>query len=136
MDEPLLLNKGGGLEYGNKKPFLATTGTVYGITGTMFLAFSAPILVIAFLAIVHLIISGEEQFQEKEKSKRPCFRLWTLPVIVDGPFGVVSAAELIGIVLFSVYIGWAVYSYTVKNLDILSEFQYTFKEERYNPTLL
>ncbi|XP_057502904.1 ferric reduction oxidase 6-like [Actinidia eriantha] len=171
MDESLLLNKGDGLDYGNKKPFLAsfmkfalkftmwvifiawasiiflypsefvygfyrkfiqaTTGTVYGITGTMFLAFSAPILVIAFLAIAYLIISGEEQFQGKETSKRPCFQLWTLPVIVDGPFGVVSAAELIGIVLFSVYIVWAVYAYTLKNLDILSKLQRTFEEESY-----
>ncbi|GFY94643.1 ferric reduction oxidase 6 [Actinidia rufa] len=171
MDESLLLSNGDGLDYGNKKPFLAssmkfalkftmwvifiawasiiflypsefvyglyqkfiqaTTGTVYGITGPVFLAFSAPILVIAFLAIAYLIISGEEQFKGKETSKRPCFQLWTLPVIVDGPFGVVSAAELIGIVLFSVYIIWAVYAYTVKNLDILSKFQLTFEEKSY-----
>ena len=72
----------------------------------------------------------------KETSKCPCFRLWTVPVIVDGPFGVVSASELIGIVLFSVYIVWAVYAYTLKNLNILSKLQLTFEEERYNPMLL
>ncbi|XP_058186398.1 ferric reduction oxidase 7, chloroplastic-like isoform X2 [Rhododendron vialii] len=109
----------------------STTGTVFGITGSIFLVFSAPILVIAFLAITHLFLSGEEEFQEKKLSKNPWFRLWTFPVIVDGPFGVVSAAELIGILLFSMFTIWAVYAYTLANFNILSKFQLTFIEESY-----
>ncbi|KAF7130024.1 hypothetical protein RHSIM_Rhsim10G0099300 [Rhododendron simsii] len=109
----------------------STTGTVFGITGSIFLVFSAPILVIAFLAIAHLFLSGEEEFQEKKLSKNPWFRLWTFPVIVDGPFGVVSAAELIGILLFSMFTIWAVYAYTLANFNILSKFQLTFVEESY-----
>uniref|UniRef100_A0A5B7AER1 ferric-chelate reductase (NADH) n=1 Tax=Davidia involucrata TaxID=16924 RepID=A0A5B7AER1_DAVIN len=114
-----------------QKLIQATHGTVLGITGSIFMVFSAPILIIAFLSIAYLIISGEEELQEKKSPKFPRFRLWTFPVIVDGPFGVVSAAELIGILLFSLYIIWAVSAYTVRNLNLLSEFQLTFKEESY-----
>ncbi|KAG5528424.1 hypothetical protein RHGRI_029188 [Rhododendron griersonianum] len=67
----------------------------------------------------------------KKLSKNPWFRLWTFPVIVDGPFGVVSAAELIGILLFSMFTIWAVYAYTLANFNILSKFQLTFIEESY-----
>ncbi|KAA8536665.1 hypothetical protein F0562_029143 [Nyssa sinensis] len=109
----------------------ATDGPVFGITGSIFLLFSGPILIIAFLSIAYLIIYGEEELQEKKTSKYPRFRLWTFPVIVEGPFGVVSAAELIGILLFSVYIIWAVSAYTVQNFSILSKLQLTFKEDCY-----
>ena len=51
---------------------------------------------------------------------------------MDGPFGVVSAAELIGILLFSVYVIWAVSAYTIQAFQILAEYQLSFKEERYN----
>ncbi|KAI4298874.1 hypothetical protein L6164_032387 [Bauhinia variegata] len=105
----------------------ATSGTPFGITGSIFMLLSGPILIIAFLAIVHLIISGEEELQEKKASKNPRLRLWTFPVLVNGPFGVVSATEFIGIVLFSVYILWAVYAYTMRSLSYVSEHQISFK---------
>lgn len=112
-------------EIGNQlseKLINATRGTVFGVTGSLFLAFSAPILLIAFLAVAYLIISGEDVFEKKKISKSPRFRLWTFPVLVDGPFGVVSAAELIGIILFVVFIVWAVYAYTLRNLSFLARF--------------
>jgi len=51
---------------------------------------------------------------------------------VDGPFGVVSATELIGIVLFVVYVIWAVYAYTTQILSVISQSQLTLKQKRYN----
>ncbi|GMI80640.1 ferric reduction oxidase 7, FERRIC REDUCTION OXIDASE 7 [Hibiscus trionum] len=99
----------------------ATRDSVFGISGSLFLAFSAPILLIAILAVAHLIISGEDVY-EKKSLKKPGFRLWTFPVLVDGPFGVVSAAELIGIVLFVVFVIWAMYAYTLRNLNLLTLF--------------
>ncbi|KAJ0094191.1 hypothetical protein Patl1_16750 [Pistacia atlantica] len=110
----------------------ATTGTVFGVTGSIFLVFSGPVLVIAFLSIVHLIISGEEDLPRKKTSKYPRFRLWTFPMLVDGPFGVVSAAEFVGIVLFVVFVIWAVYAYTMTNISLLSKFQIPSKEKRYH----
>ncbi|KAH9750110.1 Ferric reduction oxidase 7 [Citrus sinensis] len=107
----------------------ATSGTIFGITGSRFLIFSGPIAIIAFLAIAHLIISGEENFERKKAPKHPRFRLWTFPVLVDGPFGVVSAAEFVGIVLFVVFIFWAVYTYTMRNISLLSEFRIPTKEQ-------
>ncbi|CDP11668.1 unnamed protein product [Coffea canephora] len=76
-----------------------TAGSLFGHTGNTFLLFGVPIVIIAFLAIAYLIISGEEEFPEfkKKVSKIPRFSLWTFPVLVDGPFGVVSAAEMIGL---------------------------------------
>ncbi|PWA82413.1 ferric reduction oxidase 7 [Artemisia annua] len=102
----------------------ATNGTLFGLTGSIFLIYSGPVLVIAFLAIIYLRICGQEEIQEKVK-KTASFRLWTFPVIVDGPFGVVTAAELIGILLFGVYIIWAVIAYTIKNISLLPLFEIT-----------
>ncbi|XP_048128932.1 ferric reduction oxidase 7, chloroplastic-like [Rhodamnia argentea] len=99
----------------------ATTGSVYGITGSMFLLFSGPILVIVVLAIASLMVFGKKELQLKTTSKYPRSRLRTLPILVDGPFGVVSAAEFIGICLFVVFVLWALYAYTMQNLEVLSE---------------
>ncbi|KFK22244.1 hypothetical protein AALP_AAs62663U000200 [Arabis alpina] len=101
----------------------ATSNTLFGITGSMFLIFSGPILIIAVLASLYLIISGEEKvFHKKKILKFPRFRLWTFPVLVDGPFGVVSAAEFLGIIIFSVFFLWAIYAFTLRNLALLSLF--------------
>ncbi|XP_050379052.1 ferric reduction oxidase 7, chloroplastic [Argentina anserina] len=99
----------------------ATSGTLFGVSGSLFLLFSGPILIIAFLSFVFLIISGEEELPEKKTSRYPSFRLWTFPVLVDGPFGVVSATEVIGILLFIVYVLWAVCLYTMRLLSSLSD---------------
>lgn len=69
-------------------------------------------------------------FCSKKAAKGPRFRLWTFPVLVDGPFGVVTAAEMIGVVLFSVYIVWAVVMYTIKDIDLLSLFHPRDMKER------
>uniref|UniRef100_A0A1J3IPT1 ferric-chelate reductase (NADH) n=1 Tax=Noccaea caerulescens TaxID=107243 RepID=A0A1J3IPT1_NOCCA len=100
-----------------------SSNTLFGLTGSMFLIFSAPILVISVLASLYLIISGEEKvFTKKKISKFPRFRLWTFPVLVDGPFGVVSAAEFLGIMIFSVFFLWAIYAFTLRNLELLKYF--------------
>ncbi|CAK7335898.1 unnamed protein product [Dovyalis caffra] len=120
-------------QFGNEllgKYIHATDGNPFGITGSLFLVLSGPVLVIAFLSIIHLIISGVEEFQHKKSSKYPSVSLWTFPVLVDGPFGVVSAAEFIGILLFVVYIVWALYAYTIKSLNRISEEDLTPMEER------
>lgn len=49
---------------------------------------------------------------------------------MDGPFGVVSAAEFIGILLFAVYVIWAVYSYVLRTLHHVGDLS-SFKEQRY-----
>ncbi|KAI3810631.1 hypothetical protein L1987_20252 [Smallanthus sonchifolius] len=107
----------------------ATSGTIFGITGSIFLIYSGPVIIIVFLAIIYLWISGDEAIQEKKK-KTASFRLWTFPVIVDGPFGVVTAAELIGILLFAVYIIWAVTVYTIRNIGLLPLMKVTDAGER------
>lgn len=66
----------------------------------------------------------------KKAGKGPTFRLWTFPVLVDGPFGVVTAAEMIGVIIFSVYIVWAVVMYSIQNVDILSLYHLPDMKER------
>lgn len=100
----------------------ATSGSVFWVSGSILL-FGGPIFIIAFLAIIYLRISGEHEFQEKKKPKHAAFRLWTFPVIVDGPFGVVTAAELIGIMLVVVYIIWAVSVYAIQNYNLIPYFE-------------
>ncbi|KAF3440642.1 hypothetical protein FNV43_RR18926 [Rhamnella rubrinervis] len=95
--------------------------TVFGTTGSVFLFFTAPILLIAFLSFAYLLVSGEEEQHKKKTLQNPRFRLWTFPVLVEGPFGVVSAAELIGILLFAVFVIWAVYTYTMQILNSISD---------------
>ncbi|XP_076951073.1 ferric reduction oxidase 7, chloroplastic-like [Bidens hawaiensis] len=97
----------------------ATSGSVFWATGNMFL-YGGPVFIIAFLGILYLRISGEQEFQEK---KKPSFRLWTFPVIVDGPFGVVTAAELIAILTVVVYLIWAVSVYAVQNYNLIPYYE-------------
>ncbi|PHT92302.1 hypothetical protein T459_00184 [Capsicum annuum] len=63
-----------------------------------------------------------EIWSSKKTAKRPKFRLSTFSVLMDGPFGVVTATEMIGVIHFSVYIVWAVIMYTIQNVDLLSSF--------------
>lgn len=53
----------------------------------------------------------------QRSKKRPSYCLWTFPVFVDGPFGVISATELIGISLVVAYVVWACYAYAVQIVD-------------------
>ncbi|KAK1301096.1 hypothetical protein QJS10_CPB13g01055 [Acorus calamus] len=89
----------------------ATRGTIFGVTGSIFLIFSGPIF--------------------GKNSKFPKFRLWTFPILIDGPFGVVSAAELIGIVMFSAYILWVVVFYALHDQSLIHEFPIPSKERRF-----
>lgn len=50
---------------------------------------------------------------------------------MNGPFGVVSAAEFLGIMVFSVFFLWAIYAYTLRNLDLLERFHVLPKNRRF-----
>jgi len=67
----------------------------------------------------------------KKNPKFPRFRLWTFPVIIDGPFGVVSAAELIGILLFAAYVLWNTVAYVIQTHNMISGYSLPSKEKRY-----
>ncbi|KAK1311448.1 hypothetical protein QJS10_CPA08g00979 [Acorus calamus] len=108
----------------------ATRGTIFGVTGSIFLIFSGPVLVIACLSFVYMIFFQKE-YHEGKYSKFPKFRLWTFPILIDGPFGVVSAAELIGIMLFSAYILWVVVFYALHDQSLIHKFPIPSKERSY-----
>ncbi|CAN0910142.1 Ferric reduction oxidase 7, chloroplastic [Linum grandiflorum] len=103
---------------------------LFGITGSLLLLLAGPVLLIALLAAAHLIISGEGEHHlyRKKSLKYPRAQLWTFPVLVDGPLGVVSATELIGVVLFVGYIVWSFYLYTLRNLATLSRYTLTLPQ--------
>ncbi|TXG53531.1 hypothetical protein EZV62_018787 [Acer yangbiense] len=106
-----------------------TLETFLGIEGAVFLIFSGPILVIAFLSIPYLIISRKQQLHHHAKKNSGKYgwshRLSTFPVLVDGPFGVVSAAEVIGILSVIVFVIWAVFVYALRDLTIFDEAELT-----------
>ncbi|XP_020571375.1 ferric reduction oxidase 6-like [Phalaenopsis equestris] len=106
----------------------STRGSFFGVTGSIFLGFSAPILVIAILAFIYVAAFSGEKI-ERNNYKFPRYRLWTFPVLVDGPFGVVSAAELIGIVLFAAYVFWSLAAYIVQSQGMIEGSSITLKEK-------
>ncbi|XP_058089933.1 ferric reduction oxidase 7, chloroplastic-like [Magnolia sinica] len=109
------------------KWFELTQGTFYGLDGSLFPIFSGPVILIAFLATIYVTAFPREY----HKTKRPRilrFRLFTFPVIVNGPFGIVSAAELIGIILFAAYLIWAFSAYTIQNHLLISKMLLTSRE--------
>ncbi|KAK0589546.1 hypothetical protein LWI29_015680 [Acer saccharum] len=100
-----------------------TTPTFLGIEGPMFLIYSGPVLIIAFLSVPYLLISQKQQQQEiKKMSRRKCpsYHLSTFPLVVDGPLGVVSAAECVGILIFVSYFLWSVGLYAVAGEAVLA----------------
>jgi len=62
---------------------------------------------------------------------KPKFCLWTFPVLVDGPFGVVSAAEFIGILLVIAFIINGSAAYIIQNWHTISQSQVSAFEKRY-----
>ncbi|OEL25115.1 Ferric reduction oxidase 7, chloroplastic [Dichanthelium oligosanthes] len=98
-----------------------TRDSMFGLAGGIFLTFSAPILIIAILAYVYISFFPSDHM-EKRKLRSLSFRLWTFPVLVDGPFGVVSAVEFIGIVLFIIYVVYSMTYYAVESVSLISEF--------------
>ncbi|KAG6408643.1 hypothetical protein SASPL_131661 [Salvia splendens] len=117
------------------KPYLkliqALSTPTFGVSGGVFLIYSAPVLLIAFLASAYIYLRDEEDENHGKKSgKQARLRLWTMPILVDGAFGVVSAGEVIGIAVFTTYIVWAIYAETVKNFEVLSNFHLPTHEER------
>eukprot|EP01018_Ginkgo_biloba_P023155 Gb_14298 [translate_table: standard] len=101
-----------------KKWQAMTEGTYFGFSGSLLLLFCVPVLAIAFLGIIYIKISPKEN-NENRKSKLPRPHSWTFPVLIDGPFGVVSAAELIVIVLFVVFILVTMSIYLIRDSKII-----------------
>ncbi|KAL4026419.1 hypothetical protein IC575_014849 [Cucumis melo] len=106
----------------------ATQQSLFGLTGAIFLTFSAPLLAIAIIAAVYLIISRDDEPYKKKIKEKPRWRLWTLPVLVEGPFEVVTAAEFVGILVVLGYVFWALYCYTLRMLAADYFRHSTFKE--------
>ncbi|KAJ0609153.1 hypothetical protein HanLR1_Chr03g0110291 [Helianthus annuus] len=47
-----------------KKVVNATFGSLFGTTGSIFLIYSGPVMIIGFLAIIYLWVSRKEEIQE------------------------------------------------------------------------
>ncbi|WCJ19116.1 ferric reduction oxidase 7 [Euphorbia peplus] len=101
----------------------ATSSSFLGITGSTFVLFSGPLIAISVLSLLYLALnSHQEDLQERSRKKgkgRARYKLWTFPVVVGGPLGVVSAAELLGIGAFAVYVIWVAAVYAVQKLSVL-----------------
>eukprot|EP00268_Persea_americana_P039428 TRINITY_DN39008_c0_g1_i1.p1 TRINITY_DN39008_c0_g1~~TRINITY_DN39008_c0_g1_i1.p1 ORF type:complete len:740 (+),score=82.26 TRINITY_DN39008_c0_g1_i1:300-2519(+) len=96
------------------KWFYATDTSFYGLVASFLWMFGAHVLILAILAAIY-VMAFPTEYQKTKKSRFFRFRLSTFPALVSGPFGVVSAAELIGILIFAAFIVWACYGYTIQN---------------------
>ena len=65
----------------------------------------------------------------RKETKKAKYSLWTFPVLVEGPLGVVSAAEMIGIILFIVFVLSAIYFDTSADFVILGAYGDSLTEE-------
>ncbi|KAL0335344.1 UNVERIFIED_CONTAM: Ferric reduction oxidase 7, chloroplastic [Sesamum radiatum] len=136
--EPLLSRKEDVVGCGKKRPFWVSSAKVIlrVVMWVIFITWAAFIFLYPSDFVTDLYQNGVKLRKElclgsqEKSSKFPRFRLWTFPVLVDGPFGVVSAAEMIGIVLFTAYVVWAFAAYTVKNSELVSWFQLPSRERR------
>ncbi|XP_031476001.1 ferric reduction oxidase 7, chloroplastic-like [Nymphaea colorata] len=111
-----------------EKWIMMTRGTIFGVSGSIFLLFSAPILAIALLGTLYIGLFPRE-YNERKRNRSPSLRLWTFPVLVDGPFGVVSAAEFIGIAVFFLYILWATSAYARKDSRLVAFLDVSSREK-------
>ncbi|XP_071731267.1 ferric reduction oxidase 7, chloroplastic-like isoform X2 [Rutidosis leptorrhynchoides] len=99
-----------------------TSQSVFWVTGSILL-YGGPIFIIAFLGMIYLKICGKQEFQQKKKPKNASIQLWTFPVIVDGPLGVVTAAELIVILIVVVYIIYSISVYAIQNYNLIPYYE-------------
>lgn len=51
-------------------------------------------------------------------------------MVTSGPFGVVSAAELIGILVFVIYLIWSLTAYTIDNRRYVATLQLSSLQRR------
>ena len=71
-------------------------------------------------------------FDCRKKASKPRFRVWTFPVLVDGPFGVVSVAEFIGIFLVGVFVVYGCAAYIIRNWHKISQYEASAFYKRYD----
>lgn len=107
------------------KLFTITGSSFMGYSGSMLLLYGVPVVIIALLGILYIEISPKEA-NKKKKSNSPRPRSWTFPVLIDGPFGVVSAAELFVIMLFVVYILGTMAAYVVSDSKTIDQIRMSF----------
>ncbi|XP_058089935.1 ferric reduction oxidase 6-like isoform X1 [Magnolia sinica] len=105
-------------------------GAFYGYVGILFPTFSGPVIIIAFLASIY-VTAFQKEYHKTKKPRILRFRLSTFPVIINGPFGIISAAELIGIIVLAAYLIWAFSAYTMQNHRLISKMPVTSMEKRY-----
>lgn len=74
---------------------------------------------------------------DQKGPKRPRYNLWTFPVMVEGPFGVVTAAELIGIIIFIIYAIWSFGIYDFQKISaLLRNVDYTTETDKWYTTTI
>ncbi|BBM98631.1 ferric-chelate reductase [Marchantia polymorpha subsp. ruderalis] len=101
--------------------WLALTQTeAWGDSGVFILLFSGPIFALVFVGSVYLYLYPRSSGRvRKRKEARPS--LGAHPVIVSGPLGVVTSAELFWIIGMLLFAAWMLIIYLVKTFPSLAE---------------
>ncbi|XP_073032232.1 ferric reduction oxidase 2-like [Primulina eburnea] len=89
----------------------ATASTYFGLQGANFLIYSFPILLIATLGCLHLYLDKYVDDADTRVQKTAHFVSWKRPVLVRGPLGIVSLAELSFLLMFLALLIWSFSTY-------------------------
>ncbi|CAM6115353.1 unnamed protein product [Calypogeia fissa] len=77
----------------------------HGKSGVFTLLWGGPIFLLVLCGVIYLYLFPRSS-RRPIKRKPPRSSLGTIPLLVSGPFGIVSAAELLCIVIFTLVITW------------------------------
>ncbi|KAG6549893.1 hypothetical protein Mapa_008875 [Marchantia paleacea] len=101
--------------------WLASTKTdTWGASGAFILLFASPIFALVFVGSAYVYFFPSSRRRErKRKEARPS--LGAHPVIVSGPLGVVTTAELLWIIGMLIIVAWILIIYLVKAFRTLAE---------------
>eukprot|EP01018_Ginkgo_biloba_P025258 Gb_17654 [translate_table: standard] len=86
-----------------------TSTPAFGYSGPVILLFSFPVILLAILGALYLHARGSQEINQTKKKAR--VDPWTYPILVRGPLGIVSAAELFALIMFLGLLGWTSYKY-------------------------
>ncbi|CAM6099470.1 unnamed protein product [Calypogeia fissa] len=92
----------------------------YGKSGLFTLLWGGPIFLLVFCGVIYLYLFPRSS-RRPIKRTPPRSSLGTNPLLVSGPFGIVSAAELLCIVIFTLVITWLLVVSIIRGLPEVIE---------------
>ncbi|KAL3702125.1 hypothetical protein R1sor_020147 [Riccia sorocarpa] len=98
-----------------------TKSNIWGTAGSFALLFAGPFFLLVFGAVAYLHFFPKSTRSGERRSKGAKASLGTHPLIVSGPLGVVTTAEVIWISGFVLLFSWIMVAYFINDFRTLAE---------------